>query len=193
MSTGTRKVLPLRVGHLEILEVQEALRDDPVPSLARRLAVEKDGARPADAHDLPRRDLHQVPVLGVGRYGLAAQVAVFLLGGGLGRLLFSDSSRANRRSAEKAEKLLSPAILPSAHRARRDDLYRAVFAHEQRDGLQVQLRGVVQRSPRPTRVVAPPATGAREIRHPQLTLLQRSAAAGTHITVGIEVARQFQE
>ena len=43
-------------------------------------------------------------MLGVGRYGLAAQVAVFLLGGGLGRLLFSDSSRANRRSAEKAEK-----------------------------------------------------------------------------------------
>ncbi len=27
-------------------------------------------------------------MLGVGRYGLAAQVAVFLLGGGLGRLLF---------------------------------------------------------------------------------------------------------
>src|SRR5687768_16707451 len=106
---------------------------------------------------------------------------------------FSDSSLANRRSAEKAEKLLSPAILPSAHRARRGNLHRAVFAHEQRDGLQMQLRGVVQRSPRPTRIVAPPATGARKIRHPQLTLLQRSAAAGTHVTVGIEVARQFQE
>src|SRR5215210_5021932 len=107
--------------------------------------------------------------------------------------LFSDSSLANRRSAEKAEKLLSPAILPSAHRTRRGNLYRAVFVHEQRDGLQVQLRGVVQGSSRPTRVVAPPATGAREIRHPQLTLLQRSATAGTHLTVGIEVARQLQE
>src|SRR5688500_4379929 len=65
--------------------------------------------------------------------------------------LFADSSLANRRSAERAEKSLSEAILPSVHRARRGDLYRAVFAHEQRDGLQVQLRGVVQRSPRPTR------------------------------------------
>ena len=80
----------------------------PVSSLARRLAVEKDGARPADAHDLPRRDLHQVPVLGSGgmvwphrsQYSswAAASVASF----------FSDSSRANRRSAEKAEKSLSP-------------------------------------------------------------------------------------
>src|SRR5918994_4105115 len=103
--------------------------------------------------------------------------------------LFSDSSLANRRSAEKAEKLLSPTILPSAHRARRGYLYRAVTVHEQRDGLQVPLRGIVQRPPRPTRVVAPPATRAREIRHPQLTLLQRGAASGTHITVGIEVAR----
>src|SRR5215208_1370874 len=107
--------------------------------------------------------------------------------------LFWDSSLANRRRVEKAEKLLSPAILTSAHRARRGNLYRAVFVHEQRDGLQVHLRDVVQRPPRPTRVVAPPATGACEIRHPQLTLLQRSAAARTHITVGIEVARQFQE
>src|SRR5215207_2583421 len=101
--------------------------------------------------------------------------------------LFSDSSLANRRSAEKAEKLLPEAILPSAHRSRRGNLYCPVFAHEQRDGLQMQLRGLVQRSPRPTRVVAPPATGAREIRHPQLTMLQRSAAAGTRITVGVEV------
>src|SRR5215211_3059883 len=107
--------------------------------------------------------------------------------------LFSDSSLANRRSAEKAEKLLSPAILPSAHRARRGHLYRAAFVHEQRNGLQVQLRSVVQRPPRPPSVVAPPAARAREIRHPQLTLLQRGAATGTHITVGIKVAGQVQE
>src|SRR5688572_17175328 len=56
--------------------------------------------------------------------------------------LLPASSWAKRRSAEKPENLLSRAIGFSADHARRGDLHLAVFADEQRDGLQVQQRVV---------------------------------------------------
>src|ERR671932_735734 len=106
---------------------------------------------------------------------------------------FSDSSLANRRSEEKAENgLPCSTIYSSAHRARRGDLYYAFLAHEQRDGLQMQLRSI-QAPPRPAHVVAMRAPGASKLRPHQATFLQRFSAAGAEVTVGVEIVFQFHE
>src|SRR5215218_10513005 len=72
------QALPLHVAHLEVFEEEAAVGYEPVTAFARRFSIEEDGARPADAKDLPRGDFQQVPVL--RRYRLAAQLAVLLDG-----------------------------------------------------------------------------------------------------------------
>src|SRR5215204_5083204 len=70
------QALPLRVLHLEVFEEQVAVWYEPVAALARRLPIEEDRTRPADAHDLTRGDLQQMPVL--RPYRLATQLAELL-------------------------------------------------------------------------------------------------------------------
>src|SRR5215213_4708216 len=93
------QALPLHVAHLEVLEEEVTVGYEPIPAFARRFAIEEDGTRPAGAHHLPRGDLHQVPVL--GRYRLAAQIAVLL--GGLRRLLFHLLGLFFREPAQREE------------------------------------------------------------------------------------------
>src|SRR5215212_2147872 len=93
------QALPLHVAHFEVLEKKVPIRYEPVSALARRFAIEEDGARPAGAHHLPRGNFQEMPVL--GWYRLAAQVAVLL--GGLRRLLCSSPRLLLRKPAQRGE------------------------------------------------------------------------------------------
>src|SRR5215204_1742732 len=108
------QALPLHVAHLEVLEKEVPVGYEPVSALARRFAIEEDGARPASAHHLPRGNFQEMPVL--GWYRLAAQVAVLL--GGLRRLLCSSPGLLLRKPAQRpllcfaAQGPVSPRRLP---------------------------------------------------------------------------------